>query len=150
LTAYLAREPDATTGQQLLAVFGALQALFVQQDALNLLLEALGIPSAEAPEPTLQKVRDVRNAAVGHPSRQGFKTKTSSNTVVAFPANQDTFIIQKAFHELPNIAGERVDVPALIRGQRECLLAALSAAHERVRSTWEDSDYEAVFGPEEK
>jgi hypothetical protein len=42
LTAFLSREPETSAGERYLAVYGVLQALFVQQDAVRHLFEALG------------------------------------------------------------------------------------------------------------
>lgn len=72
LEAFLNLHPDIevedTKGDQYLAVYGALQALFLQQDALGHVHEVLEVPFS--PDETLREIRDVRNDSVGHPSNR--------------------------------------------------------------------------------
>lgn len=55
-----------TPGSSYILVYGFLQALVLQQDAVRGLLDALGLPWA--PDPRLVEIRKVRNEAVGHPT----------------------------------------------------------------------------------
>ena len=64
---------DPRPGSSYLLVYGFLQALVLQQDAVRYLYEALGLPSE--PDPELQELREIRNDAVGHPTnRRGGKS----------------------------------------------------------------------------
>ena len=56
-------------GSSYILAYGFLQALFVQQDAVRNLHEALGI--SWEPDPLLAKIREVRNDAIGHPTKRG-------------------------------------------------------------------------------
>jgi hypothetical protein len=70
---------DADTGNAYLVVFGALQVLYVQQEAVFWLCKSLGFPKAIATKPTpdrwihapgneqLSEVRNLRHSSVGHP-----------------------------------------------------------------------------------
>lgn len=67
VSAYLEGRVEAPdNGLLYLALYGILQVLFVQQDALTDLADGLGL-HLELP-PALLEVREVRNASVGHPT----------------------------------------------------------------------------------
>ena len=68
---YAAVEYPDDTGQRYLLLYGLLQALYVHQDGIKNIAEALGM-NATLP-PVMQDVRRIRNDAVGHPSKRGFK-----------------------------------------------------------------------------
>lgn len=55
-------------GLQYIYTYGVLQALFIQQDALRHLSEAFGIDYKE--NLVLKDIREQRNAAIGHPTKQ--------------------------------------------------------------------------------
>ncbi|MEA2583880.1 MAG: hypothetical protein QOF33_1965, partial [Thermomicrobiales bacterium] len=76
IDAYCAADDSAdgtnrNVGQQYLALYGLLQALFLQQDASAHLCEALDIPFDLKDFPRLDAIRDVRNASIGHPTKKG-------------------------------------------------------------------------------
>ena len=56
-------------GKLYLAVYGVLQAMFLQQDALQNLASLLDFPYKMDNYPGLKEVREVRNQIVGHPTR---------------------------------------------------------------------------------
>lgn len=63
---------DSSNGGHLY-IYGVLQAFFVQQDAVFSLIEALDYPKVNLREDyeELYEVREVRNNAIGHPSKRG-------------------------------------------------------------------------------
>jgi hypothetical protein len=62
---YLQAWPEANVGGQYLFIYGALQAMVVQQDAVALLHQSLGLEYQR--NETLAEIRDARNKAIGHP-----------------------------------------------------------------------------------
>lgn len=56
-------------GDRYLAVYGVLQAMFLQQDAVAGIHRALAVPLS--PNPTLTAIRELRNDSIGHPSNRG-------------------------------------------------------------------------------
>ena len=69
LESYLAENPEnAETGRKYLLIFGALQALYVQQDAVKNLHKSLNIPYTL--DPSIEEIRDIRNDAAGHPTNR--------------------------------------------------------------------------------
>lgn len=68
----LKRDTDRSdVGAEFLNMFGVLQALYVQQDAVRNLHEALDIPYTM--DPSIEKIRGVRHDAGGHPTNRGGK-----------------------------------------------------------------------------
>ncbi len=65
-------------GRNYLRIYGALQALFVQQDAVKNLHDALKIPYTE--DKALDKIRNIRNDAAGHQTKRGNKKHSTSLT----------------------------------------------------------------------
>ena len=55
-------------GRLYLAIYGALQAVFIQQDAVGNLAKALELPFRRDDYPGLKEIREVRHQIVGHPT----------------------------------------------------------------------------------
>ncbi|MFN4288605.1 MAG: hypothetical protein ACK4E3_08940 [Brevundimonas sp.] len=53
----------------ILACYGYLQALYIQQDAVALIWKALDLSGEPLADPKIQKVRELRNRIAGHPAR---------------------------------------------------------------------------------
>ncbi|MBL1142992.1 MAG: hypothetical protein HND53_13265 [Proteobacteria bacterium] len=64
-------EFPSDSGLQYIYTYGLLQSLFLQQDGLRHLSEAFNI-TYNAPQ-TLLDIRGIRNAAIGHPTKQNQK-----------------------------------------------------------------------------
>ena len=72
LESFLKKDTDSSDkGRNYLRIYGALQALFVQQEAVANLHESLKIPYIE--NSSLEKIRHIRIDAAGHPTKRGNK-----------------------------------------------------------------------------
>ena len=72
LESYLKRDADSSdVGVEFLNMFGVFQALYVQQDAVRNLHVALNI--SYTMDPSIEKIRDIRHDAAGHPTNRGGK-----------------------------------------------------------------------------
>ena len=70
IEAYNHTNGDLTDDQRFLAIYGLLQALVVQQDAICHLTEALGTkPVHMNRHKQLEEIRNIRNWTVGHPTK---------------------------------------------------------------------------------
>lgn len=70
IEAYHRSNGDLSEDQRFLAIYGLLQALVVQQDAMCHLSEALGTrPIHMARHKRLEEIRNIRNWTVGHPTK---------------------------------------------------------------------------------
>ena len=58
-------------GERYLRLYGVLQALFLQQDAVKHAAEAVG--EEWEPSADLSEIRTIRNKSIGHPTKQGSK-----------------------------------------------------------------------------
>ncbi|MEX1014966.1 MAG: hypothetical protein WDZ80_07465 [Candidatus Paceibacterota bacterium] len=67
INSYLDIDHTKDTGTKYLSTYGILQALFIQQDALKNLSECFDIDFDK--DQRLQKIRYLRNASVGHPTK---------------------------------------------------------------------------------
>ena len=68
---YLNREFSKDDGEKYLRLYGVLQALFLQQDAVTNLCESLGLPNDLITDPKLKEIRAIRNNSIGHPTKRG-------------------------------------------------------------------------------
>ena len=72
LESYLKRDTDSSdVGAEFLNMFGVLQALYMQQDAVRNLHEALDIRYTM--DPSIERIRGIRHDAGGHPTNRGGK-----------------------------------------------------------------------------
>lgn len=80
--------PDQIGGKYL-SIYGILQALFLQQDAILHISEILDIETELPSE--LKKIRDTRNISIGHPSKKGRGTKQTSHFISRATINKGGF-----------------------------------------------------------
>jgi hypothetical protein len=71
IDAYINSEFGKDDGEKYLRLYGVLQALFLQQDAVTNLCESLGLPNSLTSYPKLKEIRDIRNDSIGHPTKRG-------------------------------------------------------------------------------
>ena len=91
LDAYLDNEFPTDLGERYLRIYGAMQALFLQQDALFDLVKAFHPTKEIRPTDVLKDVREARNASVGHPTRLKRKGTLSTHGIVQNSMDKDGF-----------------------------------------------------------
>ncbi|MCH2451069.1 MAG: hypothetical protein MK198_13105 [Gracilimonas sp.] len=67
INSYIDIDYPKESGAKYLSTYGILQALFIQQDALKHLSESFEIEFEK--DQKLKKIREIRNAAIGHPTK---------------------------------------------------------------------------------
>ena len=82
IEAFEAMSDPGETGLHYLIIYGILQCLYVQQDAVEAMVRAFE-PNAQRrykieDEPEANEVRQIRNCAVGHPTKSGDVKSTKS------------------------------------------------------------------------
>jgi hypothetical protein len=70
ITSYLSSEWPNDTGLQYIYIYGLLQAMFLQQDAVTHMSESLGIDCPKNDE--LEKIRNIRSDSIGHPTNRSY------------------------------------------------------------------------------
>ncbi len=68
---YFASPYPSSHGLKYIYTYGILQSLFLQQDAVRHLSEAFDI--SHTPSDRLTRIREIRNSAIGHPTKQKIK-----------------------------------------------------------------------------
>jgi hypothetical protein len=122
--AYLHGEEQRPFGEEYLQLYGVLQALILQQDAVKHLHKALGL-KYEA-EPHLRDIREARNRASGHP------TELTRKGAVSFHQISRVSITKPGFDLVTTDATgdmqiQEIEVPPMIERQRALLAKALTA-----------------------
>lgn len=90
IDAYRSSPSKQDVGHLYLVAYGLLQVLFVQQDAVKHAAEAIDL-NWEFPEEILA-VREVRNNAIGHPTKRGGKNSESFG-IVQISLSHDGFTL---------------------------------------------------------
>ena len=71
IDAYIDSKFAKDDGEKYLRLYGVLQALFLQQDAVTNLCESLEFPNNLIANSKLREIRDIRNDSIGHPTKRG-------------------------------------------------------------------------------
>ncbi len=125
MTAYLDNEFPSDIGERYLRVYGALQGLFVQQDALLDLIRAIHPAKDIRLNDLLKDVREARNASIGHPTQLRRKGALSAHGIVQNSMRKGGFDL----HSYPEKDGkifQHVPVRELIEKQRAEAVRILS------------------------
>ena len=121
---YLANlEDPATDGELYLILYGILQVLFVQQDALQNMVESLGLDYTR--DPILKEIRKIRNDSVGHPTKMGSGQKISFNFISRDSMSRSEFMLMTSFPD-KDTEFTNFNVPTLISDQRNILSKTLT------------------------
>ncbi|MXV82998.1 hypothetical protein F4Z98_06450, partial [Candidatus Poribacteria bacterium] len=120
LESFLKLDTDSSDkGRNYLRIYGALQALYVQQEAVKNLHEALKIPYTK--DTALEKIRHIRIDAAGHPTNRGNKKAFNFITRVTLSAQEFhlmTLYPAKSGGKALNSKHVDISVPDLIATQK--------------------------------
>ncbi|HUY13948.1 MAG TPA: hypothetical protein VMX16_10030 [Terriglobia bacterium] len=125
IEAYLSSPEARDHGGQYLLIYGILQVLFVQQDALQHIAAALRFPYK--PYPELFDIRDIRNKTVGHPTkkdRPGAAPQSSHH--ISRPSINRTYFQLLSTYEDGRVEFTAVNLRELIVKQRHIVRNVLS------------------------
>ncbi len=107
-----------------LFLFGILQALYVQQDALRNLYLSFGFDYEFNDE--LKNIREIRNDSIGHPTKRHRPRRTSS--FIGRPTIKiNGFIVTLTYPDNSKRPRKNVNIPELIETQRKVISHDLSA-----------------------
>jgi len=143
IDSYVAVESGNDKGQLYLLVYGVLQALFLQQDAVNNLCEALAIPVEHSKYPKLKKIRKIRNDSIGHPTKRGeSKGKHSYHYISRMSLTLKGFDLLTFFHD-GEFETKYLSIEDCITDQDKYLNDILSAVIENLKR--EDREHREKF-----
>jgi hypothetical protein len=144
IDAYIENDFPSHVGEKYLRIYGILQGLYLQQDALVELIDAIRPTKSIKPRDVLteelKQVRFVRNAAVGHPAKHGRNAPFSTHAIVQHSMGKDGF----SLHSYPPKTGKSfqdISVMKLIEKQRAETTLILTEVIEELRER-EKSDRE--------
>jgi hypothetical protein len=103
-----------------LVIYEVLQATFLQQDAVRNLCEALDIPKDKSTCPNLAELREIRNASIGHPTKQDHKKPTAYSHITQISMSIQGFDLL-TFKADGGYESRQVDLSKLIAGQRQAI-----------------------------
>lgn len=128
--------PQQKTGLKYIFTYGVLQALFIQQDAISHLSEAFKIEYKHSSK--LKKIRMLRNAAIGHPTKQDRGTpdgQTYYNYISRMTLSQKGFTLMRSYAQEKT---EFVDIELfpIINDQ----LDEITSAYKIIANTLKEAD----------
>lgn len=125
---------SSDTGRNYLLIYGALQALFVQQEAVRNLHEALKISYIE--DSSLKEIRKIHRDVVGHPTKRG--NKEAFNFINRGSLSVRRFQLMTTYPTEANGAKLNsehidIDVSSLIISQRNIFVDVLNTVIETLK-----------------
>lgn len=137
IAAYSGGEVSASKGAHYLAVYGLLQALYLQQDAVFHLCESLGVKKTVGEwvgvHPRLGEIREIRNASAGHPTKKDRPKSllTTYNFISQATMSLNGFDLL-TWDSAGKFQSRCVSIPNLINNQREEVSGILDSLIERL------------------
>lgn len=126
ITAYVAKEFGESISAHYLAVYGLLQAIYVQQDAVISLCEALGIKEKINNYPKLKEIREIRNDTIGHPTKRDQRKPVSYHHISRITLDQSGFKLISYFADGSPVQIRDIDISGLIIEQRKFISTILA------------------------
>jgi hypothetical protein len=141
IDAYNASGSPDSEGAAYLVVYGALQALFIQQDAVENLCQALAI--AYVHDPLLRDIREIRNDSAGHPTKRGGGKGQAYNFISRWSLTKGGFDLMTTYPDNRSPLFRHVSIPSLIASQRGILQNVLTEVLEKLKK--EESEHRANY-----
>jgi|SRR3990170_4171017 len=144
ITAFEAGEFGDSTAGRYLAIYGLLQAIYVQQDAVDNLCEGLGIPENIKKYPTLLQIREIRNDVVGHPTKRNRpKSNPTSYHHISRSSLGSTSLNIFSFSGNGTSKHRSINILGLVSEQKKYISAILSTLTGRLEA--EDKAHKEKF-----
>lgn len=136
-----ARKEKPEKGEVYLEIFGLLQALFLQQDTALHLAESLEFKITIDEYPRLKEIREIRNDAVGHPTKRGNPVR-SWNFIIQHSLSYEAFEIL-AWHSPEGHTRTVVKTKEIIQDQQKYIAEILEKTLSEIKGR--DAEYKAKF-----
>jgi hypothetical protein len=118
MTSHLENEFSADDGERYLRIYGVMQGLFLQQDALVDLIKAIHPTKQIQLNDVLKDVREARNASVGHPTQLRRKGALSAHAIVRHSMSKEGFELHSYPRKEGNTPFDYISIVDLIKNQR--------------------------------
>ena len=152
IQAYAKKEfgEDNRKGNLYLAIYGLLQAIYVQQDAIMNLSESLGIPERTIfSYDRLVEIRNIRNDTIGHPTKRDYGNKNKDKRKRLSYHFMTWLSLSKNGFDLLSFSNEdshesrHISTGELISDQRKYITEILEKMKNKLRD--EENDHKAKF-----
>lgn len=124
LDAFVSVSERPSRGEWYLAIYGVLQALVLQQDAVSHLACALKL--SYQPDPQLLPIRELRNDAAGHPTRRGGAPGRSFSALARITLSREGFTLLTTSRDPYKNDFRKVELLPPIAIQREIIAKTLA------------------------
>ena len=128
-------------GEKYLLVYGILQALFLQQDAVRNLCDALGIDYAV--DPVLRQIREIRNDSIGHPTKRGDSKGKAFSFISRASLSKYGFDLMTTYPDGRSPLFRHINIPSVIESQQLILTQALTEVLKELKK--EEAEHKAMF-----
>jgi len=129
--AYANSSKASDVGARYLLLYGVLQALLLQQDAVKKVCEAFQSPLSFSRSMTT--IREIRSDSIGHPMSRRKDKIHSANFIQRISLGHDEFTLMTALSD-GTYSFQSVDIAELIEDQKQFVGEALLALVEKLRS----------------
>ena len=133
ISSYEAAEYPEDHGLQYIYTYGLLQALFLQQDAIRYLSEAFDIKLSLSDE--LLEIRGIRNASIGHPTKQNQKGTRFYNHISRISMSKSGFDLLR-FSEPKKHDMVHVNIESMVKEQ----LAEIATGYRKIADKLAEAD----------
>lgn len=132
IRAYEQSRRPREAGDLYLLVYGLLQTLFVQQDAVEGLCQALAIDYE--PDKSLKEIREIRNASIGHPTKRGSGKGQAHNFIAQSSVTKDGFDLMTTYPDGSRPLFRQIRIRSLIENQRDVIRRTLTGVLARLKA----------------
>jgi len=133
IDAYLNNDFPRCEGSKYLQVYGVLQALFIQQDAVAHLCESLSLPCRIDDYPDLLDIRKIRNESIGHPTKKGRKKELKTYHFISRPTISKAGFQLMTCCEKGKTEFKNILIEEIAKKQRKILSDILQSLTEKLR-----------------
>jgi hypothetical protein len=130
-----------TVGDTYLLAYGVLQALFIQQDAVENLCQALVIDYV--PDKLLKEIRDIRNDSTGHPTKRGGGKGLAYIFIGRASLTKEGFDLMTTYPDDRRPLFRHVSIKSLIKDQRDLVQKALTEVLRKLKE--EEANHRAKY-----
>lgn len=110
-------------GASYLIIYGTLQAMLLQQDAVKHIGDALDIKVKRPKE--LENIRVIRNSSVGHPAHQTENNLSKSSFIVRTSISPNGFQLMIVYSGDREYEFQNISIPKLIKTQEQYIIEVL-------------------------
>ncbi len=134
IDSYLNNDFPKCEGSKYLQVYGVLQALFIQQDAVAHLCESLSMSFKIENHQDLLDIRKIRNESIGHPTKKGSKKELKTYHFISRPTISKTGFQLMTCCEKVKTEFKDILIGEIIKKQRKILSGILQSLTEKLCS----------------